>query len=110
MGYGFGRLNDLAAKCHKNSADHGFWDGLDPFDVGVVLSKLCLIHSEVSEACEGIRHEVPDKAKGGLAEELADVIIRCFDLAEARGLNIEQAVVNKISVNEAREFMHGKTA
>ena len=110
MGYGFGRINDFAYRCHTVSKDHGFWDGLDPQSIEVVLFKLCLIHSEVSEACEGIREATPDDQKGGLGEELADVIIRCLDLAESRGINIEQLLVNKITENEGRPHMHGKLA
>lgn len=110
MSYGFGRVNDLAERCHKVSRDHGFWEDLSPSDVEVVLAKLCLIHSEVSEACEGIRENIADDEKGGLGEELADTIIRCLDLAEARGINIEQLMVNKITENEHRQHMHGKLA
>jgi NTP pyrophosphatase (non-canonical NTP hydrolase) len=72
-----------------------------------VLSKLSLIASEVGEAIEAI-HE--GSSPDALAEELADVIIRCLDLAEYEGLNIGLALITKHTKNATRPIMHGKQA
>ena len=57
-------LTDLVRTAHANSAAKGFWDGQrlpgsDALDRAAVLltvpEKLCLLHSEVSEALEAYR-------------------------------------------------------
>lgn len=40
---------------HQNARDHGWWDGVENKDPRVIPEKLCLIHSEVSEALECYR-------------------------------------------------------
>lgn len=125
MGYPIS-LQDRAEECHQNSVRHGFWyneDGsiMSADDPMVVAAKLCLIHSEVSEALEAIRVQQhhyylsgPDEKPEGLLSELADVVIRAFDLAEAlrrQGFcktTIEQAISDKMVYNESRPMKHGK--
>lgn len=106
MGYGFGALNDYAHRAHTNAVAKGFWDDRDPSNVLSTLAELALIHSEVSEAAEAIRK--PDG--GNFGEELADIVIRVMDTAEAHGVNLEQEIVNKMATNEARPHKHGKRA
>ena len=114
MSYGFGKLNEYAERVHETAKSKGFWDALgqvngeqvDASDVGVRLSKLMLVTTEVAEAAEAVRHG--DQENFG--EELADIVIRVMDLAEATGVNLEQAIVNKMAVNVGRPLMHGKLA
>ena len=68
---------------------------------------LCLIHSEVSEALEAYRNHIPEGEKGCLSEELADAVIRIFDMAEAMDIDIVKAVEKKHEYNKTREFRHG---
>lgn len=107
MSYGFGRLNDLAEECFENSKRHGFWDEMltaTGFPSKYATpTKLMLIVSEVAEAMEADRKG--DKAN--FAEELADIAIRLFDLAEAHHINLEQEIVNKMAINAGRPVMHG---
>ena len=110
-------------KFHQNSKDKGFWDNcryglgmldLEPDKVQESIPvKLCLIHSEVSEALEDFRTgaliEYTD-GKGkplGLPSELADVVIRCFDLAGALGIDLDAAIERKHAYNLGRSRMHG---
>lgn len=44
----------------------------------------------------------------GFPSELADIVIRVFDLAGALGINLEQEVLNKMAYNETRPHKHGK--
>jgi len=39
--------------------------------------------------------------------ELADVIIRCMDMAQARGWRLAEAIVTKNEMNKTRAYKHG---
>ena len=67
---------------------------------------MALIASEVGEAIAAVRRG----NEAHLAEELADIVVRACDLAEARSIDIEKAVRTKMASNEARAYMHGKLA
>ena len=40
--------------------------------------------------------------------ELADVVIRCFDMAYAFGIDLESAILLKHEFNKSRPYLHGK--
>ena len=66
---------------------------------------LCLVHSEISEAMEGHRKglqddHLPDRPM--VEVELADAIIRIFDLAGFLGLDLEGAYRDKRAYNDQR--------
>lgn len=46
--------------------------------------------------------------KDAVAEELADCCIRIFDYCGARKINLESALIKKMSYNKTRPFRHGK--
>jgi NTP pyrophosphatase (non-canonical NTP hydrolase) len=73
--------------------------------VDTALVKLALIVSEVGEAIESVRANDTH-----FAEELADICIRVFDLAAARGHDLEDAIITKMQRNASRPHMHGKLA
>lgn len=118
-------INKLAKKVHQNAKDHGFFDGEK--NIGEML---CLIHSEVSEALEADRkgrkceHNIKvvnswtsnndfqnsfrENVKDTFEDELADIMIRVMDLAEYKGIDLEQHIEAKMRFNSLREFKHGK--
>lgn len=75
------------------------------------IVRLALIGTEVSEGIEALRHGNPPSdhlpQHPGLAEELADVIIRCLDIAEDRGYNMADVIRDKLEFNRTRGYMHG---
>lgn len=69
----------------------------------IIPTKLALIHSEVSEALEAFRKRDFDN----FSEELADIIIRIFDLSSALGIDSQGEVDKKLMKNSKRGFKHG---
>ena len=79
--------------CHQ--AAQNWWkdnNGVDIRENPLTFSnKLCLIHSEVSEAMEGDRKGLMDDKlphREMREVELADAVIRIFDLAGGYGLDL----------------------
>lgn len=98
-------LNELAAEINEINRANG-WNVLtpeawaDPYHIPAVLA---LIHSEVSEALEGFRHEDWEN----VAEEIADVVIRCLDMAGGLGIDLDAEVGAKLDKNRGRGHKHG---
>jgi len=87
---------------HQCAVDKGWWEEYRP-----VPELLCLLHSEVSEALEAYRNYIPEGEKGCLSEELADVVIRIWDMCEYFHIDIAEAVNKKYEVNLTRPYRHG---
>lgn len=64
---------------------------------------LALIHSETSEALEAFRKN--DRVN--FEEELADILIRVLDCASGLGVNMDEAVADKLDKNRGRGYRHG---
>ena len=109
----------LVGECHGASRKAGWWhDNFTGEDLrehccvgtrlgkALVAEKLCLIHSEVSEAMEGHRKGLMDDKLPqfkAITVELADACIRIFDLAGALGLDLGPALAAKMAYNAQRE-------
>ncbi|MEK7601191.1 MAG: hypothetical protein AAB480_01515 [Patescibacteria group bacterium] len=84
----------------EQAKEKGF--GTTPEEVNVA-EKIALIQSEVSEAYEAYRHKNMN-GKDGFAEEMGDAIQRILHLCGALGINVEEAILEKLDFNKAREW------
>lgn len=96
----------IQQRVHQIAIEHGWWDeGRNDAEC------IALMHSELSEALEALRHgRLMDEhcpKHENLTVELADCVIRIFDYAEARGLDLSGAMQDKIDYNEGRTHKHG---
>lgn len=108
----------LQAYCHDAQVAAGWWRDLANggdlrsvhlperrLDLVNIPEKLMLVVSEVAEAMEGHRKGLKDDKlphRSMLEVELADVIIRVFDLAGGLGLDLPGALVEKMAFNATR--------
>jgi NTP pyrophosphatase (non-canonical NTP hydrolase) len=101
----------LQYECHQAAKSAGWW--VDPLSGASITgnpycfsSKLCLVHSEISEAMEGDRKDLMDDKlphRKMREVELADAVIRIFDLAGAYGMDLGEAIAEKMAYNQSRE-------
>lgn len=95
----------LVKEAHGAALKAGWWDGVDINARGIVPEKLCLIHSEISEALEGDRKGLMDEHLPEFTSfevELADAMIRIGDLAGAKKARLSAAIYAKMAFNEQR--------
>lgn len=120
---------DYSREINRTAEEKGFWE--EPVNIA---EKLMLIVSEISEAMEADRkncfcklttYEIMDvfdynterkqwvesfesHVKNTFEDELADAVIRIFDLAFKKGVNLEKHIKMKMNYNYQRPHKHGK--
>lgn len=92
-------ISEAVKLCHKVAKEKGFWDTKK--EIGTALM---LIVSELAEALEADRNSNFENFK----EELADTVIRIFDLCGYLNIDIESEILAKYEKNKQRPYKHGK--
>lgn len=117
-------LLQIGREAHEINAGNG-WDVFKPADfpadvqpvtnpevitdkhkVRFLSTHMALVHSEVSEATEAIRH----RDRANFDEELADVLIRVASIAYGLGTDLDAVVAAKLAKNRTRGLHHGGKA
>lgn len=123
-------LQQMQNAAHANSADHGFWEKDEDIALALMAAgrpdlvshhwnnvkaaKIALMHSELSEALEGIRagdgpsDKLHEHGITQVEEEFADNFIRNLDYAGKFLKGFPRAVLLKMGYNVGREKLHGK--
>lgn len=117
-------LNDYSREIHWYAKEKGFWD--TPRETGTLLM---LIVSELAEAMEADRKvryarlksfetglhlggnweaNFEEYIKDTYEDEIADTLIRIFDLCGERNIDIDRHIALKLKYNQTREYRHGK--
>ena len=98
-------IKELIKESHDTAVEKGWWD-----DPRTFLECIALCHSELSEAVEYYRRDgvTPFKQqKDDLTVELADVLIRIFDMCGYYNLDLPSALEYKLEYNKSRPYRHG---
>lgn len=103
-------ITSLMQLSHEYAISAGFVENL--VDTRNEAELIALIHSELSEALEYLRHGNPPSDHlpefSGAEEEFADVLIRVADHCAGRGYRLAEAVIAKMAYNKMRGYRHGK--
>lgn len=113
-------ITHIAEHVHGIAVEHGFHGDYAPDMPSAErqLAMLALIASEVGEAVEEVRRQdggavrarEEDGKPEGLGYELADIVIRCLDMAASLGMDIGEIMRLKDAFNATRPRLHGKRA
>jgi len=128
-------IDKLIELSHATAKEKGFWDS----EERNIPEALLLVITEIAEATEALRkehkvspniagilhdayledpypmdaetfkHEFEVNVKNTFEDEIADTVIRLFDLCGGLGIDLETHILLKINYNKLRGYKHGKT-
>ena len=86
-------IREMQKRAYENKVKHNF-------NTTNVEREFCLLYGEVGEA-----YEAWIKKHDNMSEELADVAIYLFGLAQMTGVDLQTEVEKKMAINEKREYV-----
>lgn len=115
-------INALIADAHETAVSKGWWEKhrralafMPELKPDLMVALLGLVDSETAEAMEEVRAGcdatallyATDGKPMGIASELADVLIRIFDMAGEHNIPLAEALRMKLAYNKTRAYRHG---
>lgn len=105
--YGAKTLPEWVKECHEIAKEHGWHEKEVPFAETVVMC-----HSELSEAIDSYRKGekavwLDGEKPEGWAVEMADCVIRIFDWAGEKNIDLDEIIRIKCAYNSKRSWRHG---
>jgi len=111
-------IESVAEDCWDIAEEKGFHEGINKTFTDQPSQRTARLMLIISEVIEGwslerdkshIQYNVAENKKfyKGYGEELADIVIRVFDLAKTLNLPIGKIIVKKMEKNRKRETLHG---
>ena len=107
-------FDDICEELHETAVKKGFWSVLEDAtqeQTDIFITKqLMMIVSEATEVMEAIRK---DKGEEEIADEMADILIRTFDLYAGlvehgyTTVSLDYAFEKKTGYNKTRPERHG---
>ncbi|MBT4071746.1 MAG: hypothetical protein HOE80_03415 [Candidatus Magasanikbacteria bacterium] len=85
-------LQKIQKQIYQNKIDKGF-------NITDIPLQFCLTQGELAEAFEAYRKKLPS-----VGEELSDVAIYLFGLAEILGVDLEEEILKKMEKNSKRVY------
>ena len=123
-------INELVKDINELANKNGFWDDYEICTIdleeelymyqikeniqnALISQKLMLVVSELGEAMEtlrknGLQINNNEFIKDSFSDEIADAIIRLFDLCGQLNIDIEKCIKWKHEYNKSRPYKHGK--
>lgn len=89
-------VREMQNAAYQNKVNKGF-------NITNVEMEFCLLYGEVSEAYDAYK-----KKKDDLSYELADVAIYLLGLSEILGVDLENAIKEKMTINAKRVYIDDK--
>ncbi len=82
---------------------------LEAFEMDLYYAKLSISEFETeNESCDWLKNRFETVVKDTFEDEIADAMIRLFDLCGGLGIDIEKHIDLKLRYNSTREYKHGK--
>lgn len=131
-------ISETVQKVHQNAVDKGFWEDKETKNVPELLMLCVSELSEAMEAHRKGKHAIIEDhnwkhnalpmvlassefrdimyfqnafetaIKNSFEDEIADTVIRIFDLCGGLGIDLEYFIEHKMRYNSMREHKHGK--
>lgn len=102
------QFDNICDQVHATAVEKGFWP--EEVDDIFITKQLMMIVSEAVEVMEAIRK---NKGEEEVADEMADILIRTFDLYAGlvengyTNISLDYAFKKKTSINKDRPELHG---
>jgi NTP pyrophosphatase (non-canonical NTP hydrolase) len=101
-------IKDLTEKMHEFVRSNGWYEAdskrpQTPYNLAISLSL------EASEVLEHFQWQREPNEKNELAGELADVALYLLQLASVSGIDLQQAILQKLEINAGRKWDQDKS-